>query len=338
MKALGFSEFGKLEYLAMEKPELQKGEAIIRIKRVGISGTDLHTVEGTEPFFTYPRIRGHGFAGELVDFDVAPGFTNGDYVTIVPYFNCRRCIACLRGKPNCCANMNVSGVHVDGGMAEYLSVPVSSLVHGQGLSLDELALLEPLAIGAHSVRRAWVEEDEFVLVIGTCSIGLAAMEFVQIAGAKVIALDNDEQRLQYCREKLHVDFTINPSMWDVMYDLKQITKGDLPTVIIDATGRFEVIKNAFQYLAYSGRYVMIGQQNQNISFNHSQFHKREATLLSSRNATRMDFDLAISSIKCGKIRPEVYISHRVRFDELNEAFNKWLNPESGVIKVMVEFN
>lgn len=337
MKVLACTKPGELEYKEAVIPVLQKDQAIIKIKRVGICGTDLHAFEGTQPYFTYPRILGHELSGELVDAGNAVGFTEGENVTIIPYFNCGNCIACLRGKPNCCASMKVCGVHVDGGMAEYLSVPSTSLVHSAGLSTDELALVEPLAIGAHGVRRALVEEDEFVLVIGAGPIGLGTMEFARIAGGRVIALDINQQRLNYCREQLNVQHTVHASA-DVTNTLREITNGNIPTVVIDATGSLKAINNGFQYLAHGGRYVLIGLQKGDISFSHPEFHKREATVMSSRNATRQDFDLVINSIKAEKINPTAYITHRVGFDTVRDEFANWLNPETGVIKAMIEFN
>lgn len=338
MKALVCKQPGTLEYITTPDPVLKNNHAIIKIKRVGICGTDLHAFEGTQPYFTYPRILGHELSGELVDYDNAPDFEHGEVVTIIPYFNCGNCIACLRGKPNCCVNMKVCGVHVDGGMVEYLSVPSSSLVHSQSLTADELALVEPLAIGAHGVRRALVEEDEFVLVIGAGPIGLGTMEFARIAGAKVIALDLNQQRLDYCRKKLKVEHTINAATADVLGTLQEITNGNMPTVVLDATGSLKAINTGFQYLAHSGRYVLIGLQKGDIAFSHPEFHKREATLMSSRNATRQDFELVINSIKAGKINPEAYITHRVGFDSVRDVFSSWLNPETSVIKAMIEFN
>src|SRR6187402_2990513 len=153
MKTLVCMRPGLLEYKSSERPQLKKNHAIIKIKRIGICGTDLHAFEGTQPFFSYPRILGHELAGEIVDSDGAPGFSKGDIVTLIPYFNCQTCIACRNGKPNCCERINVFGVHIDGGMAEYVSVPSYSLVHGEGLDVSTLALVEPLAIGAHGIRR-----------------------------------------------------------------------------------------------------------------------------------------------------------------------------------------
>ncbi|HTM90836.1 MAG TPA: zinc-binding alcohol dehydrogenase family protein [Flavisolibacter sp.] len=336
MKTLVCIEPGKFDYRTGNKPELKKDQAIIKIKRIGICGTDLHAFEGTQPYFNYPRILGHELAGELMEFDNAPGYNAGEAVSFIPYFNCGICIACRRGKTNCCVNMQVCGVHVDGGMVEYLSVPSSSLLHGEGLSFDELALVEPLAIGAHGVRRAAVEPGEFVLVIGAGPIGLGTMEFARIAGAQVIALDINEQRLQFCKDKLKVAHTINAFSTDVTEQLKQITNGDMPTVVIDATGSLKAIINAFQYMAHGARYILIGLQKGDISFSHPEFHKKEGTLMSSRNATRQDFEHVIANMKKGEVKPTTYITHRVAFDNVKEEFEAWLNPANGVIKAMVE--
>jgi len=335
MKTLICAEPGNFAYSTAEMPELKPGNALIKIKRIGICGTDLHAFEGTQPFFNYPRILGHELAGELIDFDNAPGFTKGEAVTFIPYFNCGHCIACRSGKPNCCTQIQVCGVHIDGGMAEYLSVPSRLLVHGESLSFDELALVEPLAIGAHGVRRAAVQEGEFVLVIGAGPIGLGTMEFARIAGGKVIALDINANRLNFCKENLKVDYTINATSANVTEQLQEITSGDMPTVVIDATGSQKAINNAFGYMAYGARYVLIGLQKGEICFNHPEFHKREATLMSSRNATRTDFEHVIAAMKKGLVDPITYITHRVNFEEVKAQFESWLDPKNGVIKAMV---
>ncbi len=336
MKTLVCTTPGEFEYSTAEKPLLTRGNAIIKIKRIGICGTDIHAFEGTQPFFSYPRILGHELAGELVDFDDAPGFEKGEAVTFTPYFNCGKCIACRSGKPNCCTQIKVSGVHIDGGMTEYLSVPSHTLIHGQGLSFDELALVEPLAIGAHGIFRADVKQGEFVLVIGAGPIGLGTMEFARIAGGRVIAIDINEKRLQFCKDKLRVEHTINALSPDVTEQLNQITNGDMPAVVIDATGSLKAINNAFQYMAHGARYVLIGLQKGDICFSHPEFHKREATLMSSRNAVKADFEHVISSIKKGLVSPANYITHRVSFNQVKDEFANWLKPENGVIKAMVE--
>ena len=336
MKALVCIKPGELQYQEIDAPLARPGQAIIRIKRIGICGTDLHAFEGTQPYFEYPRILGHELAGDLVDLDGAPGFMPGEAVTIIPYFNCGHCIACRSGKPNCCTTIKVCGVHIDGGMVEYLSVPSSSLVHGGDLSYDELALVEPLAIGAHAVRRANVREGEFVLVIGAGPIGLGVIESARIAGGEVIAMDINEGRLQFCRDELHLLHTVHAGSANVEEQLKQITRGDMPTVVIDATGSRAAINGAFAYLAHGARYVLVGLQKGEIQFSHPEFHKREATLMSSRNATREDFTRVMESMKMGLIDPTTYITHRVPFGKVKDDFKSWLDPTTGVIKVMVE--
>ena len=338
MKTLVCIEPGLFEYSSGERPEVQKNHSIIKIKRIGICGTDLHAFEGTQPYFEYPRILGHELSGELVEADNAPGFKIGDAVTFIPYFYCGKCIACRSGKPNACANIKVCGVHEHGGMVEYLSVPSYSLIHGEGLSFDALALVEPLAIGAHGVKRADVKKGEFVLVIGAGPIGLGTMEFVRIAGGRVIALDINNDRLQFCKQRLEVEHTINALNPEVSEQIKNITSGDMPTVVIDATGNQKAINSAFHYMAHGGRYVLIGLQKGDISFSHPEFHKREATLMSSRNATRDDFGHVIAAIKKGEVDPTTYITHRVLFEQVKDEFEGWLNPANGVIKAIIEMN
>ena len=338
MKTLVCMRPGLLEYNSSERPQLKKNHAIIKIKRIGICGTDLHAFEGTQPFFNYPRILGHELAGELVEFDNAPGFEKGESVSFIPYYNCGHCIACRNGKSNCCVKMQVCGVHIDGGMVEYLSVPSSSLLHSEGLSFDELALVEPLAIGAHGVRRAAVEQGEYVLVMGAGPIGLGVMEFARIAGGKVIALDINKERLRFCKNKLHVAHTIDASNDDIIGKLMEVTNNDMPTVVIDATGNLKAINNAFNYMTHGARYILIGLQKENISFSHPEFHKREATLMSSRNATRQDFEHVITNIKNGKVKPTTYITQRVQFDNVLEEFESWLDPSNGLIKAMIEIS
>ena len=335
MKVLTCITPGDLQYGEQEKPILTPDHAIIKIKRIGICGTDLHAFEGTQPYFSYPRILGHELSGELVEFDDAPGFTVGESVTFIPYFNCGHCIACQMKHPNACVNIKVCGVHVDGGMVDYLSVPSASLIHGNGLSYDELALIEPLAIGAHGVSRAGIQKDEFVLVIGAGPIGLGTMEFARIAGAKVIAMDVNTRRLQFCQDKLAIPHVVNAMDANVLEQIQEITSGNMPTVVIDATGNLKAINQGLYYLAHGGRYVLIGLQKGDLQFNHPEFHKRETTLMSSRNALREDFDQVIAAMKLQLVQPENYITHRVNFEHLKNEMANLLNPISGVIKAMV---
>ena len=322
MKRLVCIRPGRFEYTTGEQPALKCGQAIIKVKRIGISGTDLHAFEGTQSYFEYPRILGHELSGELVAVDDAPGFKPGEAVTVIPYFCCGQCIACRIGKQNACVNIKVCGVHRDGGMVEYLSVPSFCLIHGQGLSYDALALVEPLAIGAHAVRRAGITKNEFVLVIGAGPIGLGTMEFARIAGGKVIALDVNYERLMFCKVRLKVEHAINAMDADVVQQLKTITNGDMPTVVIDATGNLKVSNNVFQYMAQGARYVLIGLEKGEVSFSRTKFHKRQTTIMTSRSATRRDFEYVIACMKRKEADPTMYITHRVFFDQVKDEFKK----------------
>lgn len=338
MKSLICVSPGRFEYREIAKPKLNKEEALIRIRRIGICGTDLHAFEGTQPFFDYPRILGHELAGELIEADGANEFKPGEIISFIPYFNCGSCIACRSGKPNCCATLKVCGVHADGGMVEYLIVPSRSLLHGNNLTFDELALVEPLAIGLHAVNRGDISPGENVCVIGAGPIGLAAMQFAAVKGANVIAVDVNEARLSFCKKTFSIKHTINAASEDVKQALQEITLGDMPSAVIDATGNLKAINAAFLFMAHGGRYVLVGLQKGDISFSHPEFHKREATLMSSRNAVRKDFEDVIESIKKRQINPLLLITHRFSFDKLSDEFPHLLHPSSGVVKAIVDIN
>lgn len=329
LKTLVCTSPGHFEYTRKEPPAPAKDHAIIKVQRIGICGTDLHAFEGTQPYFNYPRVLGHELSGEITDIADSSEFKKGDIVSIMPYFYCGKCIACRNGKTNCCVDLKVAGVHTDGGFCEYYSVPVYSLIHGRGLSFEQLALTEPLAIGAHGIRRADIKRGDNVLVIGAGPIGLGLIEFAKIEGAHVIAMDINQTRLAFCRDHLNVT-TIGSED-----ELKQLTNGEMTSNVIDATGNFKAINNGFRYIAHGGKYVLVGLQKEEIRFSHPEFHKREATLMSSRNATKEDFEKVLEAISTGKIDPLKFITHRVAFDEVQDHFPSWLKPESNVIKAMV---
>lgn len=335
MKSILCEQPGRLLLTEMEEPRPEPGHTILKIRRIGICGTDLHAFEGTQPYFNYPRILGHELSARIESTD-APGFSKGELVTIIPYLNCGTCVACRKGKPNCCVKIQVCGVHTDGGMRERFSVPSYCLVGSQGLSEDQLALIEPLAIGAHGVRRAAVDPSDWVLVVGAGPIGLGTLEFARIAGGKTIIMDTNEQRLDFCRKVLGIEYTINPLAENAQQKLADITNGDMATVVIDATGNLQAINQGFSYMAHGGRYILIGLQKGEIHFSHPEFHKREGTLMSSRNATRHDFEHVVHSIRQGLVDPLKYITHRIPFDTLPEKFPALLNPATGVIKALVE--
>ena len=326
-------EFNVIE---VDKPAMEIGQALIRVKRIGVCGTDLHAYEGSQPFFTYPRILGHELAGVIDSIGENPdGLKSSDPVAILPYMECGECVACSMGKTNCCTEMNVIGVHSDGGMQEWISVPADHLTKADGLDLDETALVECLAIGAHAVRRAGIQSNEYVLVIGAGPIGLGTMQFAKAEGAKVIAMDLIDDRLAFCKQELGVDFIINPAS-EAKNTLAEITSGDFPTVVMDATGNSNSMGNALNFLSHGGRLVYIGLFIGDFKLNDPEFHKREATLLSSRNATRADFLHVIDLVKKGTVKAKPLITHRADLTSLRDEFPKWIHPETGVIKAIVD--
>lgn len=337
MNGIVCENIGSFQYRDnLPEPRMKSGEAIVRVKRIGICGTDMHAYQGNQPFFSYPRILGHELSGVIEQInDTDCGFLVGDQVAIIPYMHCGVCIACRHGKTNCCTSMEVLGVHVDGGMQERISVPITHLIRTEGLSLDQSAMLEPLAIGAHAVRRSQLSSGETALVIGAGPIGLGVMAFAKYAGANVIAMDVNEERLAFCRSWAKVDHTIQ-ALNSPQVQLEELTNGSYPTVVFDATGNTKSMEGAFHYVAHGGTLVYVGLVKNDISFNDSEFHKREMTLMGSRNATREDFNRVFEALQKGEIDIGRYVTHRAAFKDVVSKFEDWLNPASKVIKVMIE--
>ena len=335
MRLLTCVKPGEFAYSNTPLPKLQKGFALLKVKRIGICGTDLHAFEGTQPFFNYPRVLGHEMAGEIVEIETHANYQVGDQVSVIPYFSCGTCFACSQGKTNCCSTLHVMGVHGDGGMAEYILVPIQSLFKDIRLDLDSLALLEPLSIGAHGIKRAEIRPNEFVLIVGAGPIGLGVAAMAKVASAQVIMQDISQNRLDFAKENLQISHCINPNQEDALSALKEITHGNMPRVVIDATGYKKAMEQSFQYISQGGTYVLIGLQSAEISFSHPEFHKREATLMSSRNATRGDFQWVADSIQQKLINPHIFISHRMAFEEVASQFFEIVNPANRVIKAMV---
>lgn len=314
-------------------------EALVRVHRVGICGTDLHAFEGTQPFFSYPRVLGHELAVEILSVGsggLPDGLAVGDFCAINPYLECGKCIACRRGAPNACVHLKVMGVHQDGGMAEYLVVPVKKLQHAGELLLDKVALVEMFSVGAHAVRRSGIQADSTVLVIGTGPIGLGTLQFARLRGAQVIAMDISPARLAFCRDHAGIDHIIDARERPVE-QLQELLEGDLPTTVFDATGNARSMMDAFRYVAHSGQLIYVGITRDDISFSDPYFHSREMTLFASRNATNADFAQVIHALTTGSINVDGWITHRASPEQLIADFGSWLKPESGVLKAMLSF-
>lgn len=337
MKALLLQKPGEFQTIEIDEPAKPgPGEAMVRVHRVGVCGTDLSGFLGKMPFFSYPRIPGHELGVEVVA--VGEGVTNvkvGDRCSVEPYMNCGNCHACRKGASNCCANLKVLGVMTDGGLRDRFVLPARKLHPSTKLSFEQLALVETLAIGCHAVNRAALTAGENCLVIGAGPIGLASIVFAKLTGAKVIALDVNRQRLDFCRDVMGVDETI--VLGDkVIEDLRRVTDGSLPDVVIDATGNNVSMSNAFGYIAPTGRLVYVGITTKEVTFTHPTFHRPEGTLLCSRNALPADFARIIQLIETGKIDTKPWVTHRTKFADVPAVFESYTKPETGVIKAVIE--
>lgn len=326
------------EFLLKEKeaPVRKENEALLQINKVGICGTDLHAYAGNQAFFTYPRILGHELASEVLEIgENDRGIMVGDKVVVMPYVSCGECIACRNGKANCCTNIRVLGVHADGGMQEQITVPADILLLANNLSDDQMAIVEPLAIGAHAVRRAGIKKGETVVVVGCGPIGIGIMKLAQIAGAKVIALDMNEDRLKYAKDSIGVDYVVNVGK-DPVKQINDITNGDMATAVFDASGNKFALEACPDYMSHGGRFVLVGLSKGELTYAHPKVHAKEMTLMCSRNATTEDFEHVISVLD--QFPTESFITHNVPFTEMINHFDNWLKPETGVIKATVNFN
>ncbi|WP_310832006.1 zinc-binding alcohol dehydrogenase family protein [Paenibacillus pedocola] len=339
MKGIICEEIGKFVYREeLPEPELHPGEAIVRIRRIGICGTDLHAYRGNQPYFTYPRVLGHELSGTIEHIGDNPeGLRAGDQVSVIPYLHCGKCRACLSGKTNCCQKMKVFGVHLDGGMRERVALPLANLLNTEGLSLDQAAMLEPLAIGAHAVRRSGLGAGDQVLVIGAGPIGLGAMAMAKYAGAKVIGMDVNDERLDFCRKWAQVEYTVS-ALREPKDQLSTLTDGNFLPYVIDSTGNISSMESAFGFVGHGGTLTYVGLVKGMIAFSDPDFHAREMIVQGSRNATREDFERVLDAIKEGYIDVDSYITHRSAFADMIGQFENWLRPESKVIKALVELD
>ena len=322
-----------------EPPPPGPGEAVVRVHAVGICGTDYGGYLGKMPFFSYPRIPGHELGVEVVA--VGPGVANvrpGDRCCVEPYINCQRCSSCQRGLTNCCEHHQTVGVHCDGGLRPLFTVPARKLHPSPRLSHAQNALVETLAIGCHAVDRAAPKQEETVLVIGAGPIGLSALEFAKLTGARVIVMDMAASRLAFVRESMGVADTVAASGTAAdEAEIASLTAGRMCDVVIDATGSNASMAGALRLCSFGGRLVYVGITQAEVSFPHAPvMHRRELTLLASRNALSRDFTRIISLIEEGRIDTQPWITHHVPFADTIRAFPGFLEPGSGVIKAVIE--
>lgn len=338
LKAISFDAEKSIRVIEVDSPGPPKpGHATVGVHRVGICGTDTSAWLGKFPFFQFPRIPGHELGGEVLE--VGDGVTHvqvGDRVSVEPYMNNPDSYSSRRGKPNCCNDMQVIGIHSDGGMCESINVPVEKLHRNNALSYDQLALVETLAIGCHAANRANPKPDDTVLIIGAGPIGLTVLEFVRVCGCKIIMVDLNEDRLAFCRDKMGVEHTVNVQPdGSHAEQIESLTGGDFCEVVFDATGHAGSMAASLNFVAFGGTLVFVGVTADVINIHHPTMHRREMTLMSSRNAVPKDFGEVMRLLESGDIVTDPWITHRSTLESLSDDFPTFLDPTAGVLKAMV---
>ncbi|EPR67581.1 zinc-binding alcohol dehydrogenase family protein [Cyclobacterium qasimii] len=335
MKVISCERPGLFSNKETEIPQAIEGEVLVNIKKLGVCGTDLHAFAGNQAFFTYPRILGHEIAAQVAQPNGSL-FGEGEPVVVIPYLHCGQCSACKAGKTNCCEKLKVLGVHTDGAMQEYMALPESILIPTPQLSWDEMAIVEPLSVAAHSVRRAGIQKGDQVLVMGCGPIGLAIMVFAKLAGAEVTALDINPWRLNLAKNEFKASHKINAKEVEADSRLKEKYKNSFDAVF-DATGNKSAMEAGPYYVGHGGKYVLVGLYKDQLSFHHPSIHAKELTLLCSRNATKDDFLYVISTLENKSFPTNSYTTNKFDFSETKEKFPELTHPESQVIKALIEF-
>jgi 2-desacetyl-2-hydroxyethyl bacteriochlorophyllide A dehydrogenase len=315
------------QFALTERPLPQtapEGWVLVNIDAVGLCGTDFHIFEGKHPFLTYPRVIGHELSGHVAL--AADGWLKGQPVVINPYVSCGTCPSCRKGKPNCCTNISVLGVHRDGGMCARIAVPSGNLYDASALPEGAAVLTEFLAIGAHAVRRAAPQPGDTVLVTGAGPIGLGVALFARLRGAKVHLRDASHARLA-------------AAAGFGFADLHGVADS-LPTggfdVVFDATGNAQAIQAGFSHVAHGGTYVLVSVVKDDITFSDPEFHKREMTLMGSRNATAEDFATVMQALSDGSIDAAQIISETVSLHALPARLPALVASREALIKVVVQ--
>lgn len=303
-------------------PDPGPGEARIRIRRIGVCGTDIHAFHGRQPFFEYPRILGHELGAEVVSVNGNSILKPGEAVAVEPYLNDPDSPASRRGKTNCCESLRVLGVHCDGGMRPEINIPIHKLHRAASASMDQLALVEMLCIGQHAVNRSFASPTDSVLVLGAGPIGLSVISFLKSRTKRLVVADLSQSRLDFCRSLTGVDETVsvNPA-GDLPGEIRRVFGGLLPDLIFDATGNRSSMLSTFDLAAHGGRIVFVGLFQGEVTFNDPNFHRRELTVMSSRNATSAEFGQVISAMESGAVDTAPWITHRLDFAEVGERFS-----------------
>ena len=336
MKAAIFYAPGDVRLEETQKPEAKPGEALLRVKKIGICGGDVHFYTGMHPYSNYPQIYGHEIVGEIEELNGASELRAGDIVVAEILIACGRCYPCRHGKPNCCVDLKVIGAHTQGGFAEYAVFPIANLHKvPDGLSLDDAVLVEPYGIGYRCVERSEIAEGETALVIGVGAIGLTVVDILKTKGARVIAADISEFRRKKALA-MGADDTIDPGREDMLRRVMKLTEGEGAGVVFEATGNSRVMASTEDFVAAGGTIVIVGLTNDKVPFTGLNFTKREMTLKGSRNSVNA-FEPIMRLMAEGKLHQKELLTKRFPFDQALEAFAYTAEHIQTEGKVVLEF-
>jgi 2-desacetyl-2-hydroxyethyl bacteriochlorophyllide A dehydrogenase len=334
MRAIVCPEPGKLERIDIPMPEPAPGLVAVDVRAIGICGTDFHIFEGTHPFLAYPRIMGHELSGVVAGGAVGPDLAPGTPVVINPYLSCGHCVACRKGRPNCCATLKVLGVHIDGGMCERVLVPEANLYPAGDLSLRDAAMIEFQAIGAHAVRRSALARGDRVLVVGAGPIGVGTAIFARLAGGVVTLMDISERRLAFLADRFGFTDPVLAGAGAVEA-VDRLTGGDRFDVVFDATGNPRAMEASFSLVASGGTLVFVGVRAADITFSDPEFHRKEMTLMATRNATHADFDTVMAAVRGGHVPMDALNTHGGTLDTLPQSMPAWMQGPELPLKAVV---
>jgi 2-desacetyl-2-hydroxyethyl bacteriochlorophyllide A dehydrogenase len=323
MKQIVLEAPGRFTEREVPAPIAAAGQALVRMEKVGVCGSDFHAFAGSHPIYTYPRIIGHELSGVVVEAPANEnGIQSGDRCAIEPYMSCGKCRACAMGRNNCCERIRILGIHVDGGMQEFLSVPLVLLHKSNRLSLDQLTLVETLGIGAHAVMRSGLKEGEEALIVGAGPIGIAVAQFAAAIGAKVHLVEKSEWRRAFVES---MGYTASLTPEDRQAD-----------AVFDATGSAVAMGKSLAQVATGGRLVYVGLTRDPVCIDDSLFHRKEVTLFASRNS-HGQFPRIIQLIEAGKIDTSHWVTNRLKLSEVASEF-QFLPTRETLIKAIVDVN
>lgn len=336
MKAIVISNPNEIEIREVPMPEVKEGEALLKVKYVGICGADLASYTGNQPFTTYPRIPGHEFSAEIVEIpENDKGLKVGDIVTCNPYFNCTECYSCQRGFVNCCTDNQTMGVQRDGAFCEYIAMPVERIYKGKGLSAKELALIEPFSISQHAVSRAEIKDTDNVLVIGAGPIGLFALLAAKQKCNKIAVADILDNRLSLATE-YGADAVVNTKEKSLGEFTAEFTNGNGFDVCIEACGAPETFLGCIESAAFAGNIILIGNGKRETTFNHSVLLKKELNVHGSRNALKDDFINNIDLVASGKADVMKMVSGVYEMNDAISAFEALKNNNGTLAKLLIK--